>query len=51
MFEVIKSDIRRLINEKRELIVHLSMYEGRDDQIERLQHDIDALKYELDKLD
>ena len=49
MFEAIKADIRSRINEKRELIVHLSMYEGRDEQIERLQSDINTLIYELGK--
>lgn len=49
MFEAIKADIRRRINEKRELIVHLSMYENREDQIDRLQHEVDTLIYELGK--
>lgn len=49
MFEAIKADIRRRINEKRELIVHLSMFEDRDDQIDRLQHEVNTLIYELGK--
>lgn len=49
MFEAIKQAIRNEINEVRETIVHLSMYENRDDQIEALQAKVRTLEYELGK--
>ena len=51
MFETIKAALRREIRETREMIVNLSMYENRDEQIQALEHRIENLRYELDKLD
>ena len=51
MFETIKSAIRREIRETQEMIINLSCYEGRDEQIQALEHRIENLRYELDKLD
>jgi len=50
MFETIKSALRREIRDAQLMIVHLSCYDNRDEQIRELEHRIENLRYELDKL-
>lgn len=50
MFETIKAALRHEIREAQEMIIHLSCYENRDEQIQALEHRIENLRYELDKL-